>query len=57
MAVKEQKRDKAEEKKFRRAKKAEKTAPKMYSATDPGGSYTGVPADKRGRPVQDADDL
>lgn len=57
MAVKEQKRDKAEEKKFRRAKKAEKTAPKMYSATDPGGSYTGVPTDRSERPVQDADDL
>lgn len=57
MAVKEQKRDKKEEKKFRRAKEAENAAPKMYSATDPGGSYTGVPADKRGRPVQDADDL
>lgn len=55
--MKEQKRDKAEEKKFRRAKEAEKTAPKMYSATDPGGSYTGVPADRSERPVQDADDL
>ena len=25
--------------------------------SDPFGSYTGVPADKDGKPVQDADDL
>ena len=27
------------------------------SQTDPSGSYTGQPADRRERPVQDADDL
>ncbi len=27
------------------------------SKTDVGGSYTGVPEDKREKPVQDADDL
>lgn len=27
------------------------------SLTDPGGMYTGVPADPKEKPVQDADDL
>ena len=34
----------------------EMVAPQQRSATDPLGSYTGVPADG-GVPVQDADDL
>lgn len=29
----------------------------MVSRADPSGSYTGVPLDKKARPVQDADDL
>ena len=37
--------------------KALKTVNNFYSSDDPFGSYTGICADKRERPVQDADDL
>ena len=30
---------------------------KKKIVTDPFGSYTGIPADKQEKPVQDADDL
>ena len=47
------------EKKSKNLKKAAvpHAQPGVPSPTDPQGSYTGVPADPRERPVQDADDL
>lgn len=45
------KRKKCKEKKIRIV------SPMGPSKTDPLGMYTGVPADRRERPVQDADDL
>lgn len=38
-------------------KMKQKTEEKETIATDPMGSYTGIPADKGEIPVQDADDL
>ena len=34
-----------------------KTKPEQGNVFDPMGSYTGVPADKTEKPIQDADDL
>ena len=38
-------------------KKAEMLTDMRSTETDPYGSYTGVPADPKEKPVQDADDL
>jgi len=43
--------------KDRAKKKAGEMAHPPPSNTDPGGSYTGKPADKTDKPIQDADDL
>lgn len=38
-------------------KKAEMLTDMRSTETDPYGSYTGVPADPKEKPIQDADDL
>lgn len=50
--------DKKGDKTGNRAERAAKSFVKKSSiAHDPGGSYTGRPAEKGEKPVQDADDL
>ena len=42
---------------MQKKEKYQNTEKKETIITDPMGSYTGIPADKREIPVQDADDL
>ena len=46
-----------EEKTYRRRYKPFEAESMASPKTDPQGSYTGVPADREEKPVQDADDL
>jgi len=54
---KEEKKEEKKEKKYRQTPYASDQIGNNPSKSDPDGSYTGQPKDKKDKPVQDSDDL